>query len=229
MIESLMLMALGFFIATLFAMIAARLVWRRAVTVTERRFGAENGEAARSAELDALLTQQRREVEPLHNEIAALTRKNEALQGDTANLRARLEDAYADVAARDDRLAALAEDLGRIGAALTAEARRQDETRNTLKNLSDSATRLAGEIAPAGSRASEPQAAQAADPVETADADRRTLAAIAASINRMDDENWRESAENSADEADRDSAADAVLSERALAARIRALEAGVAS
>ncbi|MDP2122777.1 MAG: hypothetical protein Q8J92_00210, partial [Parvibaculum sp.] len=65
MIESLMLMALGFFVATLFAMIAARLVWRRAVTVTERRFGAENGEAARSAELDALLTQQRREVEPL--------------------------------------------------------------------------------------------------------------------------------------------------------------------
>ena len=34
MIESLMLIALGFFIASLFAMIGAQLVWRRAVTVT---------------------------------------------------------------------------------------------------------------------------------------------------------------------------------------------------
>lgn len=79
MIESLMLMALGFFIATLLALATARLVWRRAVRVTERRLGVENDpeadEAARSAELDAALARQRRALEPLHNEIAALSEK----------------------------------------------------------------------------------------------------------------------------------------------------------
>ncbi len=67
MIESLMLIALGFFIATLFAIIAGRLVWRRAVKVTARRLGAaDDGETAdvtHDAELDALLARQRREVE----------------------------------------------------------------------------------------------------------------------------------------------------------------------
>ncbi|MEX0839127.1 MAG: hypothetical protein WD034_06310 [Parvibaculum sp.] len=237
MIESLMLMALGFFIATLFAIAAARLVWRRAAKVTARRLGMsddeENDSAVHSAELDAVLARQRREVEPLHNRIAELTRKNEALQGDTADLRVRLEAAYADIAARDGRLATLARELSRIGAALTDETRRQDRARETLQNLSKTAARLAEEVAPAATAAPEtaPEPRGALEPYadETAETDRQTLAEIAASINRMDDENRRESAENEATAADDQATAEAHLGDRALAARIRALEAGVAS
>jgi chromosome segregation ATPase len=233
MIESLMLMALGFFIATLFALAAARLVWRRAAKVTAQRLGVSNDEendgAGHSADLEALLTRQRREVEPLHREIAELTRKNEALQGDTADLRARLEDAHAHVAARDNRLAALARELGRIGAALSDETRRQDRARETLQNLSKTATRLAEEVAPAPETAAEPRRALEPYADEAAETDRQTLAEIAASINRMDDENQRESAENEAADPDDQTTAEAHLGDRALAARIRALEAGVTS
>lgn len=237
MIESLMLMALGFFIATLFAIAAARLIWRRAAKVTAQRLGAtdeaENDGAGHSADLDTLLAQQRREMEPLHNEIAALTRKNEALQADSDELRAQVAAAQDEIAARDDRLATLGDELARIGLALRDETRRQDEHRETLQNLSETAARLAGETAPAPT-----PAAAAPHPLEpytdgNDDADRRTLATIAASIKGMDHENAWESAENGADhdtaDADAQRTAEAQLGDRALAARIRALEAGVTS
>ncbi|PKQ04906.1 MAG: hypothetical protein CVT72_11110 [Alphaproteobacteria bacterium HGW-Alphaproteobacteria-11] len=218
MIESLMLMALGFFIATLFAIIAARLVWRRAVKVTERHLGAagedEIAGVSHNAELDALLARQRREIEPLHNEIAALNEKSEALQADRDRLRDAVEAAKAEISARDARAAALAQELKSIGAALAEQTNRQDETRETLKNLSETAARLAEDAAPAG---------------DGDEADRQALAAIAASINRMDDENRQETAENDGDTADDRLTAEAQLGDRTLAARIRALQAGVAN
>lgn len=230
MIESLMLMALGFFIATLFAIIAARLVWRRAVKVTERRLGAagedESAGVSHNAELDALLARQRREVEPLHNEIAALSEKSEALQADRDRLRNEIEAANAEISARDARTASLAHELKSIRETLAEQARRQEETRNTLKNLSETAARLAGEIAPA---AAETQHAPEALADDNGEADRQALAEIAASINRMDEENRRETAENEDDAAESRLAAEAQLGDRALAARIRALEAGVAN
>ena len=230
MIESLMLMALGFFIATLFAIIAARLVWRRAVKVTARRLGmADEGETAdvtHDAELDALLARQRREVEPLHNEIAALSEKSEALQADRDRLRDAVETANAEISARDARLAALASALKSIGATLAEQTHRQDETRETLKNLSESAARLAEDAAPA---AAETQHAPQAPADDSGEADRQALAAIAASINRMDEENRQEIAENEPDTSGARLTAEAHLGDRALAARIRALEAGVAS
>lgn len=226
MIESLMLIALGFFIATLFAIIAGRLVWRRAVKVTARRLGAaDDGETAdvtHDAELDALLARQRREVEPLHNEIAALNEKNEALQADRDRLQDEIEAANAEISARDARAAAMAGELKSIGAALAEQTRRQDEARETLKNLSETTARLAADIAP-----DVPQEAPEAS--DSGEGDRQALAAIAAPINRMDEENRQETAENEDGAADNRLAAEANLGDRALAARIRALEAGVAS
>ncbi|MBX3488934.1 hypothetical protein [Parvibaculum sp.] len=230
MIESLMLMALGFFIATLFAIIAARLVWRRAVKVTERRLGAagedEIAGVSHNAELDALLARQRREIEPLHNEIAALNEKSEALQADRDRLRDEVEAANAEISARDARAAALAQELKSIGAALAEQTNRQDETRQTLKNLSETAARLAEDAAPAAGKTQHAPEALADD---NGEADRQALAAIAASINRMDDENRQETAKNDGDTADDRLTAEAQLGDRTLAARIRALEAGVAN
>ena len=77
MIESLMLIALGFLIATLFALIGAQFVWRRAVTVTLRKMAPDDAadtDAAedRQAELDRLLQRHERELAPLQAEIRNL-------------------------------------------------------------------------------------------------------------------------------------------------------------
>ena len=233
MIESLMLMALGFFIATLFALATARLVWRRAVTVTERRLGIENdpdtADAGRSAELDALLARQRRELEPLHNEIAALNQKNEALQEDSASLQAELTAARAALAAREAKLERLAGAFAALATALTAAGRHQDEARQALETAGETATRLAADLAPAAPAAPDAAAPLTPYPDQEAETDRQTLAEIAASIHRMDHENPQDSAENSDDDSETRLTAEAHLGDRALAARIRALEAGVAS
>ena len=234
MIESLMLMALGFFVATLFALATARLVWRRAVTVTERRLGIENdpdtADAGRSAELDALLARQRRELEPLHNEIAALNQKNEALQEDSASLQAELTAARAALAAREAKLERLAGAFAALAAALSAAGRHSDEARQALETAVETATRLAADLAPAEPVAA-PDAAVPLTPYpdQEGETDRQTLAEIAASIHRMDHENPQDSAENSDDDSETRLTAEAHLGDRALAARIRALEAGVAS
>ena len=82
MIESLMLIALGFFIASLFAMIGAQFVWRRAVTVTLRNLGVDGADSGtendgkteenRQAELDAMIRRHERDLAPLKAEIGRL-------------------------------------------------------------------------------------------------------------------------------------------------------------
>ncbi|MCW5604188.1 MAG: hypothetical protein KIT18_06560, partial [Burkholderiales bacterium] len=137
-----------------------------------------------------------------------------------------VEAANAEISARDARATALARELKSIRETLAEQARRQEDTRNTLKNLSETAARLAGDAAPAAAETRHAPEAPAGDGDE---ADRQALAAIAAAINHMDDENRQETAENDADAADDRLTAEAHLGDRALAARIRALEAGVAS
>lgn len=82
MIENLMLIALGFFVATLFAAIAAQFVWRRAVTVTTRELAGvaqQADESERARELDLLIQRQQAEMAPLEAEIDRLRNEAEAL------------------------------------------------------------------------------------------------------------------------------------------------------
>ncbi len=116
----------------------------------------------------------------------------------------------------------MAGELKSIGAALAEQTRRQDRSaRNPEKPQRNHGTACCGHRAgrATGSAGSQRQRR----------GDRQALAAIAASINRMDEENRQETAENEDGAADNRLAAEANLGDRALAARIRALEAGVAS
>ncbi|HAC59944.1 MAG TPA: hypothetical protein DCF73_16510 [Rhodobiaceae bacterium] len=101
MIESLMLIALGFFIASLFAMIGAQFVWRRAVTVTLRNLGVDGADAGtendgkteenRQAELDAMIRRHERDLAPLKAEIGRLKSENAGLSEAQQRLEAERE------------------------------------------------------------------------------------------------------------------------------------------
>lgn len=244
-----MLMALGFLIATLFAIIAAQFVWRRAVKVTERRLAGDDGEAEKAEktrELDDLLQRQEREQAPLraelealrgeHREAAAaneeLTAGNAMLANENNGLRnevARLETEIsslrsrieAEAAARMERLAAVRRELDGLETAMAPEIRHDEAPKDeTIRTL---------EPYP------EPY------PADDAEADARTLAEVKASLARLDAmgvdnpeafENLDEMADEPAeDETPRreDRAGDAHISDKALTERIRALAAGVAN
>ena len=101
MIESLMLIALGFFIASLFAMIGAQFVWRRAVTVTLRNLGVDGADSGtendgkteenRQAELDAMIRRHERDLAPLKAEIGRLKSENAGLSEAQQRLEAERE------------------------------------------------------------------------------------------------------------------------------------------
>lgn len=249
MIESLMLMALGFLIATLFALVAAQFVWRRAVKVTTRRLESHDGaanETARMAELDTLLKRQERETQPLQAEIERLGAQNRELAAANDDLarensdlieRNRLlqADREALQAAIDERerqaatlAATMAGELATLERAIDEEARRHAET---LNSLGASAAALGGTLQqPAPAQAPEILAVQQLEPYPAAegeseaDADARTLAEVKASLlAELEDGEEPETAETGRDPA----TADAHISDRTLAARIRALEAGV--
>jgi len=86
MVESLMLIALGFLTATLFAIIAIQLVWRRAVAVTTSRLNAElNAEEAtfaadKIASLEVMLEDKRHEIADLATGNAAFADRNAELE-----------------------------------------------------------------------------------------------------------------------------------------------------
>lgn len=137
MIESLMLIALGFFLASLFALIGAQLVWRRAVTVTMRKMNATAGEAggdataeadeSHRAELDALtqrheneLAARRAEIGRLKDEISRLTGANDALTREKASISAESEARQNEISRLKDGLASLREEI-ETGAAETAK------------------------------------------------------------------------------------------------------------
>lgn len=109
MIESLMLIALGFLLATLFGLIAAQFIWRRAVTVTLRKMNTGEMLATEApqeqaqeydlrAEFDALAERHQNEMAPLKAEVgnlkaegARLAAANEALTREKAQIAAESE------------------------------------------------------------------------------------------------------------------------------------------
>ncbi|GMV62498.1 MAG: hypothetical protein AMXMBFR74_16660 [Parvibaculum sp.] len=247
MIESLMLIALGFLIATLFALIGAQFVWRRAVTVTLRKM-APDGEADtdaaedRQAELDSLLRRHERELAPMQADIrnlraesARLAAENEALEMEKAQLSADSDALRAEGEGLRSTLAALRE---RIDRAAAETAKRAASVAVASRELSGLEQALAAEArhyeaareelaaleAPAAP-AEESYVPQALEPYspEEQDEDARTLAEVKASLLAEIDGTPEGTARRDEDDED-----EAPANGPSLAERIRALEAGVA-
>jgi len=97
MVESLILVALGFLVASLFALVALQFVWRRAVTQTTRRLGLDvktysDAEAFTKAgraipDLELALTQREQELAVLAERNANLSEAYETAQREAAPLR----------------------------------------------------------------------------------------------------------------------------------------------
>lgn len=247
MIESLMLIALGFLIATLFALISAQFVWRRAVTVTLRKMDPDNAADAdaaddRQAELDRLLQRHERELAPMQAEIrnlraesARLNAANESLEMEKAQLSADSAALHAEGERLRSALAALRE---RIGGAVAETAKRAASVAAASRELSGLEQALAAEArhyeaareelaaleAPAAP-AKESHVPQALEPYtsDEQDEDARTLAEVKASLLAEIDGTPEGTAEG-----DEDDENEAPASGPSLAERIRALEAGVA-
>ena len=243
MIESLMLIALGFFVATLFAAIAAQFVWRRAVTVTTRSLadtGTGTAEEARVRELDNLMQRHRRETAPLEAEIGRLRKEIDALSAANENLTRQN-------AAQADEIDALRTEAGRLGT--QADALRDHIARNAA-HAADHIAAVKQEIAALeatiGGLPAQPPAPDAApiaatpeEPFQTAHGDEagagpaadeeeaaRTIAEVKASLARLDATTGDD---RTAPPAADDRLAEAHIGDKALLARIRALEAGVAN
>lgn len=127
MVESLMLIALGFLTATLFAIVAIQLVWRRAVTVTTEKMRSElnfdemQRTADRLADAEAALDDERREVADLTAHARELSGRNAELEStlaaageealtlreETADLHSHYQEARAEAGRRAEELAAL--------------------------------------------------------------------------------------------------------------------------
>jgi len=131
MLESIMLIALGFLTATLFALIGLQFVWRRAVKVTTRKLTSDldlddlKASADEAASLNVSLRDK-------SNEVAALTNKNAELERNLISAKQEHEAAQAKARQKIDELNKNITDLQSEHAALQAEA----ETRlNDLKAL----------------------------------------------------------------------------------------------
>jgi uncharacterized phage infection (PIP) family protein YhgE len=125
--ESLMLIALGFLLATLFGLISAQFIWRRAVTVTLRKMNSGETGAAEvpqeqahdwQAELDALAARHQDEMAPLKAEIgnlkaegARLAAANETLTREKAQISAESERLKSEVERLKTGVATLREEI----------------------------------------------------------------------------------------------------------------------
>ncbi|MFZ3035015.1 MAG: hypothetical protein WA138_13505 [Parvibaculum sp.] len=159
MLESIMLIALGFLTATLFALIAIQFVWRRAVKVTTRKLTSDidldelRGKAdqadaldeslrekntqvaalsARNTELEGNLSRARREIETLNQSIADL-------QAEHANLQTTAETRLQD-------LKALQSHVEDIDAALRVDFEKRGVIENQLKSIGAKTLQLLEEM-----------------------------------------------------------------------------------
>jgi len=245
MIESLMLIALGFLIATLFALIGAQFVWRRAVTVTLRKMDADGGADAaedRQAELDSLLQRHERELAPMQAEIrnlraenARLAAENEALEMEKAQLSTDSDALRAEGERLRSALAALRERIDRAAAETAKRAASVAVASRELSGLEqalaaearhyEAARRDLAALETPAAPAEESHVPQVLEPYspEEQDEDARTLAEVKASLLAEID-----GTPEGATRGDEDDEDEAPASGPSLAERIRALEAGVA-
>lgn len=172
MIESLMLFALGFLIATLFAIIASQFIWRRAVTVTTRNLvgtdpvGEEHDALrellddrnARLAELSTRLEKLEANEPPFHGASqekdqqrqseaeAATIREMERLRARLSELEAELARSQAVRQAQDDDLAAMNRRIADFEAALANDTHRKEQSQAALRSIGERAARLAYDL-----------------------------------------------------------------------------------
>ncbi len=257
MVESLMLIALGFLIATLFALIAIQFVWRRAVKVTTRRLEGEmNAEEAKQAveRLAGVEVQ----LQDKHHEVRALTERNTAveemlayaaeetqsLRDEIAALHASHDTARADAELHAQNVAALQSRITDLEAAASAEITRQGGVAAQLKSLGEKAARLVEDMNGVFGAAVDTHAleaavappAPAAPPVMAP----AQLTPFSFEVNTSEDDqrlaeikaslsNFSEGVDPDPSENEtRDIEKKPLPNERFLAERIRALEAGVA-
>lgn len=204
-----MLIALGFLVATMFAIIAAQFVWRRAVKVTARRLaedGSEAEKAAKTKELDELLVRQERERAPLQAELQTLRAEHRQFAGANEELtsaNATLANENRDLAAEVERLnAEIARLNDHIDSAATEAAARTDRLAALRRELDGLETAMANEArhyetalatpAPTPHEPPKSETVRALEPypaarsMDDADADARTLAEVKASLARLD-------------------------------------------
>lgn len=258
MIESLMLIALGFLTATLFGLIAFQFVWRRAVTVTTRKLTGDldlEEVRANTERLAALET----ELGAREQEMAALAQRRDQLEGalatasseaqllrhDIGALQLRHDAAVSDAETHLQNLHMLQSRVDELETAARAEIGNRGLMETQIRSLGEKAARLALEMNEAISQiadAHDLEAALASPQAELASTNHpaRDAAAPIALIPFPSDEDKQSgldeapaikaSLTGSGENNDDDSDGDEALpNERILADRIRALEAGFAS
>ncbi|HEX7775129.1 MAG TPA: hypothetical protein VF449_01215 [Parvibaculum sp.] len=159
MVESLMLIALGFLTATLFALIAVQLVWRRAVKVTARRLeGDMSAEEARQAverlnAIEVVLQDKQHEIQTLtdrnatvEDTLAQASYDAQTLRDEIAALHEIHDAARAEAEHHARSVAALQSRIAELEAAASAEIARQSDVAAQLKSLGEKAARLVSEM-----------------------------------------------------------------------------------
>lgn len=159
MIESFMLIALGFLTATLFALIAIQLAWRRAVTLTTRKLTSEFDlddlklKAERASLLDVTLRDKQDEIDKLAARNALLeetisTARTDAqqLQNDIADLQAQHAQAQNEASTYLQDLNALQARFNDLETAAHHEINKRGQVENQLKSLGDTASRLIADM-----------------------------------------------------------------------------------
>lgn len=266
MIESLMLIALGFLTATLFALIAIQFVWRRAVTVTTRKLTGDldldeaRRNTERLADLEAALQDKQHELAALAQQraqlegaLAAASGEAQSLRSDIADLQAQHDATRSEAETHLQNLLAVQSRVDELETVARAEIDKRGLIETQIRNLGEKAARLALEMNEAVTQIADTRGLEAAFTPKRAETvpprpareinapvtlapfpsddeprgdDLRELAEIKASLS-----NFSESAQAGSDTDEmEDGEPEAPLpTERFLADRIRALEAGVAS
>tara|TARA_R110000868_G_scaffold3977_2_gene24246 strand:- start:2560 stop:3375 length:816 start_codon:yes stop_codon:yes gene_type:complete len=159
MLENAMLIALGFLTATLFALIAVQLAWRRAVTLTTREFTenldleALKQKADRATMLDVTLQDRQLLVSELQAKNAELEQtlanaRNDAVQlnNDIADLQAHHSVTQAEAEAHLRELTQLQTRVDDLEAAARGEVERRGLVEAHLKTLGETASRLIADM-----------------------------------------------------------------------------------
>ncbi len=159
MLESVMLIALGFLTATLFALIAVQLVWRRAVTLTTREFtenldlDALKENAERATMLGVALQDSQNALTAAQSKNAQLEQtlanaRNDAAQlnNDIADLQAHHANAQAEAEAHLRELTQLQARVEDLEAAARGEVERRSLVEAHLKTLGETASRLIADM-----------------------------------------------------------------------------------
>jgi DNA repair exonuclease SbcCD ATPase subunit len=165
MIESLMLIALGFLTATLFALIAIQFVWRRAVTVTTRKLTGDfdldqaQQNESRLATLEVALLDKQHELAAalqqrarLEDALAAAGGEAQALRGDIEDLHVQQDALQREAETHLQNLLAVQSRVDELETAARAEIDKRGLLEVQLKTLGEKAARLVQEMSDAAAQ-----------------------------------------------------------------------------